>query len=42
MSLDQSLRREAVCTLQAALRIARELSAYSIDTGPESMNPDGL
>ena len=41
MSPDESLRREAVRTLQAAVRIAHQLGARGIDTGPGSMSPDG-
>jgi len=38
---DESRRRESVRTLQAALKLAREMGARGIDTGPGSMNPDG-
>jgi sugar phosphate isomerase/epimerase len=38
---DDAARREAVRTLQAALRLAQALGARGIDTGPGSMNPDG-
>jgi len=38
---DEDARREAVRTLQAALRLAGALGARGIDTGPGSMNPDG-
>lgn len=38
---DETKRREAVLTLQAALRLAGWLGARGIDTGPGSMNPDG-
>jgi sugar phosphate isomerase/epimerase len=38
---DESARAEAVRTLQAALRLAGEMGARGIDTGPGSMNPDG-
>lgn len=40
MSLDESLRRDAIRTLQAAVRIARELGARGIDTDSGSVNPD--
>ena len=38
---DESARREAVRTLQAALRLAGWLGARAIDTGPGSLNPAG-
>lgn len=38
---DEAARREAVRTLQAALRLAGWLGARAIDTGPGSMNPAG-
>lgn len=38
---DETKRREAVLTLQAALRLAGWLGSRGIDTGPGSMNPDG-
>jgi len=38
---DEGARREAVRTLQAAIRLAAALGARGIDTGPGSMNPDG-
>lgn len=38
---DETLRKEAVRTVQAALRLAGWLGARGIDTGPGSMNPDG-
>jgi len=38
---DESARRDAVRTLQAALRLAQALGARAIDSGPGSMNPDG-
>lgn len=38
---DESDRREAVRTVQAALRLAGWMGARGIDTGPGSMNPDG-
>ena len=38
---DETARREAVRTVQAALRLASWLGARGIDTGPGSMNPDG-
>jgi len=38
---DEAARAESVRTLQAALRLAAELGARGIDTGPGSMNPDG-
>src|SRR4051794_30784852 len=38
---DEGQRREAVRTLQAALRVASWLGARGIDTGPGSMNPRG-
>lgn len=38
---DESARREAVRTVQAALRIAGWLGARGIDTGPGSMSPRG-
>src|SRR5205085_11853702 len=39
---DEYLRREAVHTLQAALRLAGWLGARGIDTGPGSYNPAGV
>jgi sugar phosphate isomerase/epimerase len=41
VAIDENERREAVKTLQAALRLASWLGARGIDTGPGSMNPDG-
>lgn len=38
---DESQRKEAVRTVQAALRLAGWLGARGIDTGPGSMNPAG-
>jgi len=38
---DDEQRREAVRTLQAALRLAGALGARGIDTGPGSLSPDG-
>jgi sugar phosphate isomerase/epimerase len=38
---DEGHRREAVRTLQAALKLAGEMGARGIDTGPGSMSPDG-
>jgi sugar phosphate isomerase/epimerase len=38
---DEGRRAEAVRTLQAALRLAGEMGARGIDTGPGSMSPDG-
>jgi sugar phosphate isomerase/epimerase len=38
---DEGVRKDAVRTLQAALRLAGWLGARGIDTGPGSMNPDG-
>ena len=38
---DENARKEAVRTLQAALRLAGWLGARGIDTGPGSMNADG-
>ncbi len=38
---DENRRREAVRTLQAALRLAGWMGARGIDTGPGSMNPAG-
>jgi sugar phosphate isomerase/epimerase len=38
---DETLRHEAVKTLQAALRLAGWMGARGIDTGPGSLNPDG-
>jgi sugar phosphate isomerase/epimerase len=38
---DESARKEAVRTVQAALRLAGWLGARAIDTGPGSMNPAG-
>lgn len=38
---DETARKEAVRTLQAALRLAGWMSARAIDSGPGSMNPDG-
>jgi sugar phosphate isomerase/epimerase len=38
---DESARKDAVRTIQAALRLASWLGARGIDTGPGSMNPDG-
>lgn len=41
VALDEAERRDAVKTLQAALRFASWLGARGIDTGPGSMSPDG-
>ena len=38
---DETARKESVRTIQAALRMAGELGARGIDTGPGSMNPAG-
>jgi sugar phosphate isomerase/epimerase len=38
---DEGRRREAVRTLLAALKLAGEMGARGIDTGPGSMSPDG-
>jgi sugar phosphate isomerase/epimerase len=38
---DETLRQEAVRTVQAALRLAGWMGARGIDTGPGSMNPAG-
>ena len=38
---DESARRQAARTVQAALRLAGWLGARGIDTGPGSLNPDG-
>ncbi|HXF61943.1 MAG TPA: sugar phosphate isomerase/epimerase family protein [Caldilineaceae bacterium] len=38
---DETQRKEAVKTVQAALRLAGWMGARGIDTGPGSMNPDG-
>lgn len=38
---DETERKAAVRTLQQALRVASELGARGIDTGPGSMNPTG-
>jgi sugar phosphate isomerase/epimerase len=38
---DEAARREAVRTLQAALRVAGWLGTYAIDTGPGSLSPNG-
>lgn len=38
---DETQRKEAVRTIQAALRLAGWMGARGIDTGPGSMNPDG-
>jgi sugar phosphate isomerase/epimerase len=38
---DESVRREASRTLRAALRVAGELGARGIDTGPGSLSPNG-
>ena len=38
---DESARKEAVATIQAALRVAGWLGARGIDTGPGSMNSHG-
>lgn len=38
---DETARREAVSTIQAALRLAGWMGARGIDTGPGSMNPAG-
>ena len=41
MHADESIRREASRTLRAALRVAGELGARGIDTGPGSLSPNG-
>jgi sugar phosphate isomerase/epimerase len=41
VNTDDSRRREAVRTLQAALILAGQMGARGIDTGPGSMSPDG-
>lgn len=38
---DETIRKESVRTLQAALRLAGWMGARGIDTGPGSMNPAG-
>jgi sugar phosphate isomerase/epimerase len=38
---DETLRQEAVRTIQAALRLAGWLGARGVDTGPGSLNPAG-
>ena len=38
---DETVRKESVRTIQAALRLASWLGARGIDTGPGSMNPNG-
>ncbi|MCH2574582.1 sugar phosphate isomerase/epimerase [Candidatus Poribacteria bacterium] len=38
---DETQRRQAVRTLQQALKIAGDLGARGIDTGPGSLNPNG-
>lgn len=38
---DETLRQDAVRTVQAALRLAGWMGARGIDTGPGSMSPDG-
>ena len=38
---DETVRQEAVRTLQQALRIAGDLGARGIDTGPGSLDPTG-
>ena len=38
---DETVRKESVRTVQAALRLAGWLGSRGIDTGPGSMNPDG-
>jgi sugar phosphate isomerase/epimerase len=38
---DELARREASRTLRAALRVAKELGARGIDTGPGSLSPNG-
>lgn len=38
---DETARKDAVQTIQAALRLAGWMGARGIDTGPGSMNPDG-
>jgi sugar phosphate isomerase/epimerase len=38
---DESARKQAVRTVQAALQLANWLGARGIDTGPGSMSPDG-
>ena len=41
ISEDEAVRREAVRTLQAALRLTGWMGARGIDTGPGSYHPDG-
>jgi sugar phosphate isomerase/epimerase len=41
VTMDEDVRAQSVGTLQAALRLAKELGARGIDTGPGSMNSDG-
>lgn len=38
---DETVRKQAVRTLQEALRVAGDLGSRGIDTGPGSMNPTG-
>ncbi|MCS7219813.1 MAG: sugar phosphate isomerase/epimerase family protein [Anaerolineae bacterium] len=38
---DESVRRTAVCTLQHAIRVAADLGADMVMTGPGSLNPRG-
>ncbi|MEX1018063.1 MAG: sugar phosphate isomerase/epimerase family protein [Litorilinea sp.] len=38
---DETARAESVRTIQAALKLAGQMGARGIDTGPGSMNPDG-
>ena len=38
---DQATRREAVLVIRQALRLAGVLDAFSVVTGPGSLNPDG-
>jgi sugar phosphate isomerase/epimerase len=41
VTADESARKEAARTVQAALKLAGWLGARGIDTGPGSMSPDG-
>lgn len=41
MQPDETIRKKAARTLQEALRVAGELGARGIDTGPGSMSPTG-
>ena len=38
---DETERKKAVRTVQEALRVAGDIGARGIDTGPGSMNPTG-